>query len=108
MGLFRTLWIDLTCANCYAVQRQDVQFKTGDDYLQEYQVGQEVDDPVLPPGSEFSGCAPWYCNRCEARSDSECFDAYREVVAEMASEEKLTVWRDGRWDDRLHRPGGFN
>jgi hypothetical protein len=47
---------ELNCQSCGIKYRNDVQFKTGDDYeLPEYEEGQVVE--ALLPGSTFEGTA---------------------------------------------------
>lgn len=93
MGLFRTLWTPLACDKCGQVERADIQFKTGDDYLEDYELNDVLDD--LPPDSIFEGVAGHYCRSCDERFQQDMFDVQRELLADLVATGVVTVTRSG-------------
>jgi hypothetical protein len=65
MGTFRTVFLKRPCERCGREMAQGLQFKTGRDYLEEYQLGQIVKpDGSLCPGERYPGAAWRYCGPC--------------------------------------------
>jgi hypothetical protein len=65
MGMFRTVWTQLPCGRCGRLRRSGVQFKTGDDGLEDYEEGVVIpggDD--LQVGQVYEGIAERYCGPC--------------------------------------------
>ncbi len=77
MGLYRSILAKMSCQRCGAAFEADVQFKTGNDYLEVYNEGDAVSD--LEPET-FQGITAAYCKYCYARWASDHFEAEREFL----------------------------
>ena len=63
MGVFRTVFADMECERCKRPSRQDIQFKTGDDYrMESYDEGDAAGG--LAEGAVFEGCFDGLCREC--------------------------------------------
>ena len=100
MGMFRTVFGELACANCGAGFRDGVQFKTGDDdALQEYEDGQQVASPDLAPGA-WRGIAERYCTTCRDVWIVAGIHAGAAVVEQLISDAELEL-RDAATGESL-------
>lgn len=65
MGLFRSVHTELPCERCGQPFRVDVQFKTGADWQEVYEAGQELSaGECLELEERYEGIADRYCARC--------------------------------------------
>lgn len=89
MGMFRSVHLDLICARCGATHRTDAQFKTGNDWCEDYHVGDRVED--LPVGEEWEGIADRFCRACREDHRSERERAMAAVLAARVRNAKLVL-----------------
>jgi len=100
--MFRTVWMDLACASCGMARRIGVQFKTGCDALQDYELGQrvvedfdEVEHVGLRTHDRYRGIAERYCRACRARWAGDAVRADGAVLLEAIEAGRLTIRKHG-------------
>jgi hypothetical protein len=84
MGMFRTVWAELPCRKCGARFRVGVQFKTGDDGLEDYEEGVAIPpEHGLLPGQTWEGIGQRYCKDCRQQHQDDYADVEKEALASM-------------------------
>lgn len=82
----------MTCEQCGAPHRSDVQFKTDEDWQEVYENGQQVpEDDGLAPGQSFDGCVNRFCPDCYRRWRADNAGESMEVLARYVEQGRLTV-----------------
>jgi hypothetical protein len=89
MGMFRTVWAHLRCGRCGRLRRSGVQFKTGDDGLEDYEEG-----IIIPGGHDlqvglvYEGIAERYCGACLREFEAD--------LALVSADAKAALMESGR------------
>ena len=91
MGMFRTIYAEFPCDHCNEPFRVGVQFKTGDDGLEEYQSGHRIKaEDSIEQGEVYGGIAERFCDVCFCNSliaqDRAKFDAYIDLIKQGSLE----------------------
>lgn len=96
MGMFRTVWAQLLCGRCGRLRRSGVQFKTGDDGLEDYEEG-----VVIPGGQDlqvgrvYEGIAERYCGSCLRGFEAELAAVSADAAATLIESGRLRLERKG-------------
>ena len=92
MGTYRSVFCSMTCERCAARYRAEVQFKTDDDWQEEYEDGQKIPPTDgLAPGDGFDGVAERFCPNCERQWDAAHKGAMFEALAGYVAEGRLIM-----------------
>jgi hypothetical protein len=95
MGMFRTVWADLPCGRCGCGRRSGVQFKTGDDGLEDYEEGVIIpggDD--LQVGRVYEGITERYCGACLRDFEADLALVTADATAALIESSRLRL--DGK------------
>ena len=94
MGMFRTIYAEFPCDHCNKSFRVGIQFKTGDDRLEEYQSGHRLKaEDALKQGEVYGGIAERFCDACFwnylIAQDRAKFDAYLDLIKQGSLELRM-------------------
>lgn len=92
MGTFRSLHAPLPCERCHVARRTEIQFKTGWDRQERYEVGEEVPpESGLKAGVAYEGNAERYCVACLREWSVANVTVTFRVLAELSEAGSLRV-----------------
>lgn len=93
MGLYRTLFADLPCTACGVSRQAQVQFRTGQDNLEEYKAGDSVAAEDLPfqQGRKYEASADRYCQNCANTRKAAEITAFFSTLAEFVEGGRLKL-----------------
>lgn len=99
MGMYRTVWASIPCEHCGIVRRVGVQFKTGDDWLQDYEEGDVLaPDEGLNPADLFGGIAERHCATCHRQFEADLVRSSAEAYATLIESGRLVLRAKGASD----------
>jgi hypothetical protein len=87
--MYRSLYTQLPCERCGRVRRVEIQFKTGQDRCERYDVGDRARD--LEPGSAHEGCVRRFCHPCTYDYHLAESDAHHDVIAGLVESGRLAI-----------------
>lgn len=92
MSLYRTVYTALPCMKCGQTNTTAVQFRTGEDNLEEYQQGDVLTEPgAMRMGEHYPGTADAFCKECLQQRKREEADAFYQTLAELVESGKLKL-----------------
>ena len=92
MGVYRSVYCEMTCEHCGRRHRAEIQFETGDDRQEQYEDGQRIpQDDGLAPGVSYDAVVNLFCADCDQDWHAAHQAAICETLAGFVEQGRLTL-----------------